>query len=405
MKIKKTFKAFIFRVPLFLGAIFSSDALLAAEAQEPVDIELLDFEVWQRESGYWYGEYTFLNGSGTSDYKASDDPTSGQYDYQKYFGFINLQVKGNELKQRNIFLRPALDLEAKDLDENGTTSIHELDAFGFSSPYDYMLDTVTKTGTPMESNGDAAELLPFNYTEGTEKTFTADQSASDHLGNLSGSYFGFPTSTTIIGDDTVLYRVGDDSIFQNQLTTLPGNGNRVRTAQGFSFGSSLPSYGSYYRETKFEDDVDERGVVIMTAREKFLAKLQDYRQRYNVPEASQIADVDDFFTTGLEPEEARLHDSKLLSYAFNESGSNQPSATADGSDLLIQMTLVNDPDLVVAHHSSGDLENWSLLAEGVDYSVVSDLVNDDGTHTMVLRLNGEDAGATFFYKSSITLSE
>ena len=62
----------------------------------------------------------------------------------------------------------------------------------------------------------------------------------------------------------MLYRVGDSPIFQNQLTTLPGNGTRVRTAQGFSFSGSLPSYGSYYRETKFEDDVDEDGVVIKT---------------------------------------------------------------------------------------------------------------------------------------------
>ncbi len=97
MKIKRIFKAFIFLLPLCLGSILSSYALLAAEGQEPVDIELLDFEVWQRESGYWYGEYTFLNGSGISDYKAIDDPTSGQYDYRKYYGFINLQVKGNEL--------------------------------------------------------------------------------------------------------------------------------------------------------------------------------------------------------------------------------------------------------------------------------------------------------------------
>ena len=378
---------------------------LVAEEEEPVDVDLLDFEVWQRERGYWFGEYTFLNGSGKSDYKASDDATSGQYDYRTYYGFINLQVKGTELKQRNIFLRPALDLEVQDLDEDGKVSINELDAFGFTSPYDYLIDLDTKIATPLE-NGDLTDLSPFNYTEGTEKTFTADQSASDNLGNLSGSYFGFPTYTTIIGDDTVLYRVGDSPIFQNQLTTLPGNGTRVRTAQGFSFSGSLPSYGSYYRETKFEDDVDEDGVVIKTAKEKFLEKLAEYRELYNVPEANRIADVEDFFTTGLEPEESDQGSDELLSYAFNGSGfgENLPGATVDGNDLIIQMTLVNDPDLVVEHQSSSDLANWSVLTEGIDYSVVSDVLNGDGTHTLILRING-NGGGQFFYRSSISVNE
>jgi len=407
---KSTFKALtsLLHLLLCVSYILLPGALVADEGEEEdeVDVELLDFEVWQRERGYWYGEYTFLNGSGTSDYKASDDPTSGQYDYRTYYGFINLQVKGSELKQRNIFLRPALDLEVKDLDEDGTISINELGAFGFSSPYDYLIDLGTKIATPLE-NGDLTELSPFNYTEGTEKTFTADQSASDNSGNLSGSYFGFPTYTTIIGDDTVLYRVGDSPIFQNQLTTLPGNGTRVRTAQGFSFSGSLPTYGSYYRETKFEDDVDEQGVVTKTAREKFLEKFEEYRVLYNVPEENQTADVEDFFTTGLEPDDTGRNIAELLAYAFNGSGfgENLPSVTADGSDLIIQMTIVNDPDLVVEHQASSDSENWSVLTEGVDYSVVSDVANDDGTHTLLLRVNGDGVGGDFFYRSSITVNE
>ena len=390
-----------------MSYILLPGALVAEEGEEEVDVDLLDFEVWQRERGYWFGEYTFLNGSGKSDYKASDDPTSGQYDYRTYYGFINLQVKGTELKQRNIFLRPALDLEVKDLDEDGTVSINELDAFGFTSPYDYLIDLNTKIATPLE-NGDLTELSPFNYTEGTEKTFTADQSASDNSGNLSGSYFGIPTYTTIIDDHTVLYRVGDSpTIYQNQLTTLPGDGTRVRTAQGFNFGTLLPDYASYYRETKFEDDVDEEGVVTKTAREKFLEKLAEYRELYNVPEANRIADVEDFFTTGLEPEESGQSAAELLAYAFDGSGfgENLPSVTADGSDLIIRMTIVNDPDLVVEHQASSDSENWNVLTEDVDYSVVSDVANDDGTRTLFLRVNGDEAGRDFFYRASITVNE
>ena len=200
--------------------------------------------------------------------------------------------------------------------------------------------------------------------------------------------------------------MGDSPIFQNQLTTLPGNGTRVRTAQGFSFSGSLPSYGSYYRETKFEDDVDEDGVVIKTAKEKFLEKLAEYRELYNVPEANRIADVEDFFTTGLEPEESGQDSDELLSYAFNGSGfgENLPGATVDGNDLIIQMTLVNDPDLVVEHQSSSDLANWSVLTEGIDYSVVSDVLNGDGTHTLILRING-NGGGQFFYRSSISVND
>ena len=377
-----------------------------AEEEEPVEVDLLDFEVWQRERGYWFGEYTFLNSSGNSNYEASASKTDGQYNYRKYFGFINLQVKGSELKQRNIFLRPALDLGVQDLDEDGTVSINELDAFGFTSTYDYRINLDTKIATPLQ-NGDITELAPFNYTEGTEKTFTADQSASDNSGNLSGSYFGIPTYTTIIDEHTVLYRVGDSpTIYQNQLTTLPGNGTRVRTAQGFNFATLLPDYASYYRETKFEDDLDGQGVVIKTAKEKFLEKLAEYRELYNVPEANRIADVEDFFNTGLEPKEGDQGTEELLSYAFNGSGydKNLPRATPDRSDLIIQMTLINDPDLIIIHQHSSDLENWSPLSEGIDYSVVSDVMNGDGTHTLTIRVNGK-GGSKLFYRSSVSVND
>ena len=373
------------------------------QQDESFEVDLLDFEVWQRERGYWFGEYTFLNGSGMPDYKATDDPTGGQYDYRKYYGFINLQVKGAQLKQRNIFLRPALDLEQKDLNKNGTVSINELNAFGFSSPYDYAIDLDTKIATPLEPNGDATELSPFNYTEATEKTFTADQIASDQFGNLSGSYFGFPTSTTIIGDDTVLYRVGDSTIFQNQLTTLPGNGTRVRTAQGFSFVGSLPSYGSYYRETKFEDDIDERGIITKTAEEKFLEKLTQYRELHNVPVANQTPDVETFFTTGLEANDISWQPEVFLSYVFNQKEINRPHATVEGSHLIVRMTLVNDPDLNIKHHSSANLSHWKTLTESIDYSIVSDEVHDNGTHTLTLRINGE--GTSFFYRTSIAIEQ
>ena len=344
-----------FRIPcLFLLSclMLVPGSLPADEEAAPEEIELLDFEVWNRERGYWFGEYTLLNASGNANYKASDDPTSGQFNYRNYYGFINLQVKGSELKQRNIFIRPALELEGKDLNSDGTVSINELDQFGFTSPYDYQIDLATTTATPMQ-DGIEAGLLPFDYTEATEKTFTANQTATDNSGNLSGSYFGIPTTTTIIGNDTVLYRVGNETLYQNQLTTLPGNGTRVRTAQGFFNGT--PVYASFYRETRFEDDVDENGIVTRTAREKFLAKLAEFRQLHNVPEANQTADAEAFFTTGLEEPEAAassevpsLAQWKTIHFSPEERADpaisgNSADVDSDGMDTLMEYALVSDP--------------------------------------------------------------
>ena len=410
--------------------------LPAVEEDPAEEIELLDFEVWNRERGYWFGEYTLLNASGNSNYKAYDDPTKGQFNYRKYYGFINLQVKGSELKQRNIFIRPALDLEGKDLDSDGTVSINELDQFGFTSPYDYQIDLATNTATPMQ-DGTEAGLLPFDYTLATEKTFTANQTATDNSGNLSGSYFGIPTSTTIIGNDTVLYRVGSETVYQNQLTTLPGNGTRVRTAQGFYNGA--PSYASFYRETKFEDDVDENGVVTQTARDKFFAKLAEFRLLHNVPEANQTADVEAFFTTGLEEEPEPAPATTLTEWKNSyfspteltdpEISGNAADVDADGMTTLMEYALVSNPlspdaghlpqlvtvsdsgsqylglryrrrdgasDITLGVDSSTDLVSWSPEEETVQVSLVD---NGDGSLTETVRLATRiDEGAQLFLR-------
>ena len=197
-------------------------------------------------------------------------------------------------------------MEEKDLDNDGVVSINELNKFGFTSTHDYHINKTTKIATPKLNNEDT-ELLPFDYTKGTEKTFTADQSASDNSGDLSGDYvvfpgFSVPTKTSIIGKDTVIYRVGNGmgGISQNQLTTLPGNNTRIRTAQGFDPMSGMTSYSSYYRETKFKDDLDENGNIIKSAKQKFLEKFYEFRNLNNVPEENKTKNVEDFFTTGLE---------------------------------------------------------------------------------------------------------
>ena len=69
-------------------------------------VVLSDFEVWQREAGYWYGEYTFLGADG--------DPFVSEvwnYGYQPYHGFIYLETVGYRLMQRNVFVYPPQDVE------------------------------------------------------------------------------------------------------------------------------------------------------------------------------------------------------------------------------------------------------------------------------------------------------
>ena len=114
---------------------------------------------------------------------------------------------------------------------------------------------------------------------GNEKIFSADQTATDCSGSLSGPYsigpFVVDTSTRIIGEDTVLYQVRlfeDGPLIQNQLTSLPGNDTRIRTAQGLNSGNA--SYASFYRERR-------------VLRDEFYAELAASRQANNILEVDQ----------------------------------------------------------------------------------------------------------------------
>ena len=262
--------------------------------------ELQDLEAWKREEGYWFGKLTFFNEEGRYNYIATNNATSGQFDYRNYYGFINLQVEGGELKQRNIFVRPPLEIEPFDLNLDDKISIDELELFGFNSPFGYSINRETHTATP-----DNEDIIPYKYNQGTEQTFTADQSSSEGNGVLTGSYFGIPTETQTLGDSTIVYTVGTEStgLFQNQLTTLSDRYNRVRTAQGFT--GNQPSYSSFYRETKIGPTVDEKGYIIKTSKENFLDLLNEHRAKANVPESLVTENTSDLFSTGIEQPDSR----------------------------------------------------------------------------------------------------
>jgi hypothetical protein len=133
------------------------------------DVNLLDFDAWNRESGYWVGEYTFLGADGDPNQNAN-----WPYRYEHYKGFIHLAVAGNAIAQRNIFLYPPKN--------------------------------------PSQCTGDASEVKGNGTcgVNGNEKVYSADQSASDCKGSLAGRfstiYGDADTFTTLVEPDRVLYR-------------------------------------------------------------------------------------------------------------------------------------------------------------------------------------------------------
>ena len=88
-------------------------------------------------------------------------------------------------------------------------------------------------------------------------------------------------TTSLIGDDSVLYQVRlheDGPLLQNQLTSLPGDGTKVRTTQGFDVFTSddTPSlsYAGYYRERKVSRE--EFYTVLADTRKEFDIRREDY---------------------------------------------------------------------------------------------------------------------------------
>ena len=125
----------------------------ACEAYDVGTVKLADFETWRREDGYWYSEYTSLGAEGNPHLSSS-----WNYPCDHYCGFIHIEVQNNTLVQRN-----------------------------------------STTG------GSVCGV------DGNEKVLAAYQTASDCDGNLAGPYAAahtvFGTSTTILGNDTVIYAV------------------------------------------------------------------------------------------------------------------------------------------------------------------------------------------------------
>lgn len=262
---------------LIKNNISNKDIPNTMETKLKITKKLTDFDVWKREEGWWFGEYTFLT------------PTEGlvkyepktPFEYRHYYGFIRIELIDGNLIQRNLFIRPPVDLQQFS-DSSGNVSAETMRVYGYLTPCDYKLSTDTsgnKIAIPIDYDGQ-----PFNYLQGGESEFEAEQTIVDNDGNLQGPYvtpFGnFPTNSIIKDDNSVLYNVKIGSaIIQNQLTTLPNSNYRVRTAQGFGNG-----YASYYREVK------------LSGESEFFTKLEEYRNTYNI-DGKSLDDIKKHFDT------------------------------------------------------------------------------------------------------------
>ena len=214
-------------------AALTMGATAVAEDCDLSKLNLLDFPAWERENGYWVGEYTLTGADGNA--FASQN---WNYPYDHYAGFIALAVEGSGITQRNVFLYPPQSAAA------------------------------CEANPAVLGDGECG-------VNGNEKIFSAAQSATDCSGGLSGPYMQYgmqlDTETRLLNDDTVLYQVRlNGDLLQNQLTSLPGNGTRIRTAQGLYAGN--PTYASYYRERK-------------VSREEFFELLDAKRAEYNILES------------------------------------------------------------------------------------------------------------------------
>lgn len=221
------------------------------------NVTLNEYESWQKEAGFWVGEYSFYNGDGDAYTSAN-----WNYPYLHYKGFIKIELNGDCLKQRNVFLYPPQD-----------------------------------PSVCASSNSDVVGTGACGVN-GQEKVFAADQCASDCDGNLAGPYvqagFSLDTFTSLVGgfNDAVLYQVRAPAflgggLIQNQITTLPRPGKRIRTAHSLDFITGEINAASFYRETRVTEA-------------EFNAALAATRTEYTIQPVDNCAWINNLTPSGVD---------------------------------------------------------------------------------------------------------
>ncbi len=205
-----------------------------------------DFVAWQREVGpdklaCWDGDLTLYDGATREKQGPS---VNWPYDFGDYKGLLCIQLKGDQLIQRNIFFYPPAS-----------------EAF------------CKANGDPVAGEGGTCGVT------GNGRIFEATQTIAGCDGSLAGPFvvdseFGttvFDTRTTVEGDDVVNYQVTLDGLpFQTQQTTVLPDGVRIRNALTLVPGTSIPSSLSFFVERKVTPLSEE------AVREIYEANLEAY---------------------------------------------------------------------------------------------------------------------------------
>ncbi len=227
---------FLFMSILFLAIVSSATGKIVVHQST---LTLSDLPVWKRHAGYWISNQTFLSSNGKP-YTIDSWP----YSYGVYKGFIKIEIDGSNVKERGIYLYTPL-----------------------SRRECYIRKCAGKP--TVLGNGKCSH-------NSNEKVFKGEFKATDEIGNLAGTFnsgaLNANVSTTVIGDDSVLYRFTiADNLFQNLLTTVVGN-TKVRTGQFYSGNKSVAA--SYYRERKVSEAEWHR--ALRQARRKYRVQREDY---------------------------------------------------------------------------------------------------------------------------------
>jgi len=209
-------------------------------------VNLADYPQWADEHGYWVGHYSYFGGDMAPNYA----PENHNYPYDHYRGFITGSVYGSSYSQRNVFMYPPQT--SKLCAANNSTFIKG------------------------EICGSTGGVKIFKADQTTEYCDRKDG------GRISGPYGKDSTTTTLVGDQVVLYQIwsdnskGESVFYQSQMTTITkskGHVRRTHTAQFWDKDTGTAQWFSFYRETK-------------TSENDFWTQLNAVRKQYNVSDAS-----------------------------------------------------------------------------------------------------------------------
>lgn len=237
--------------------------LLFALAAHVAHGALLDLPVWRRESGLWWGNYSFLGPDGVAipptPFNASNPASPGfPYRYDQYTGFINITIVGDRFYQHNYFLYPAPPADfcarwanstVKNVIGNGTCGIT-----GYERPYEAFGSQYKDTPCMIGTRG-------------------------------AGSFGNWTTYTIMLDAQSLVYTTitspPESIMYARQINSIPDANGSLRYRSQMSFDISAGASG---RKTTISD---YRELKVASA-DEWIALIKKYRELYNISAADQV---------------------------------------------------------------------------------------------------------------------